>query len=137
MSRFKSFVVSASGLVVLALLATATQSPAYAQADSTAATTSAADPCADPQDQSTMNICAENDYQKADQKLTTLYKSFRPVPAKLKEAERAWIAYRDAECDFEGSFAEGGSMQPMLVSGCMATLTKERIATLKGDQAGQ
>jgi uncharacterized protein YecT (DUF1311 family) len=102
----------------------------------TAQAAESADPCAAPQDQQSMNICAEADYQKADQQLTALYAKFKPIPPKLRLAERAWITYRDAECDFAGDSEQGGSMQPMIISGCLTTLTKERIETLKGDLAG-
>ena len=96
-----------------------------------------ADPCAAPQTQSEMNLCADADFQKADRQLTAVYAKFKPVPPKLRVAERAWIAYRDAECDFQGDAVAGGSMHPMIISGCMATLTEERIKTLQSDLVGQ
>jgi len=96
-----------------------------------------ADRCAAPQTQSEMNLCADADFQKADSQLTAVYAKFKPVPPKLRVAERAWIAYRDAECDFQGDASAGGSMQPMIISGCMATLTEERIKTLRSDLVGQ
>ena len=96
-----------------------------------------ADRCAAPENQSEMNFCAEADFQKADRELTAVYAKFKPVPPMLRVAERAWIAYRDAECDFQGDAEAGGSMQPMIISGCMATLTEERIKTLQNDLVGQ
>ncbi len=48
----------------------------------------------------------------------------------LKQAQQAWIALRDADCAFLASGAEGGSMQPMLVSQCMTDKSVERESFL-------
>jgi uncharacterized protein YecT (DUF1311 family) len=91
------------------------------------------DPCAGASTQLDMNTCAANEYQKADQRLTVVYHSFKPVSDKLRASERAWISYRDAECAFAGEYVQGGSMQPMVIANCMTDLTNERIKTLQGD----
>ena len=49
----------------------------------------------------------------------------------LKRAQRSWIGYRDGQCELAGFEARGGSMEPMLVSGCLADLTRKRTAELK------
>ena len=49
----------------------------------------------------------------------------------LLEAQRAWLAYRDAQCRLEGYAFLGGSAQPMIVSGCLATLTRQRTQELR------
>ena len=49
----------------------------------------------------------------------------------LKKAQRAWIDYRDGHCDGMGYEAVGGSMQPMLISGCQARLTEHRTKELR------
>jgi len=46
-------------------------------------------------------------------------------------SQRAWLAFRDAQCAIEGGEYAGGSMQPMVRSGCLARLTRERTAQLK------
>jgi uncharacterized protein YecT (DUF1311 family) len=51
----------------------------------------------------------------------------------LKKAQRAWIAYRDAVCEYEGYEARGGTMEPMLVNGCLARLTRTRTKELLGE----
>ncbi|MFL6256336.1 MAG: lysozyme inhibitor LprI family protein, partial [Pyrinomonadaceae bacterium] len=51
--------------------------------------------------------------------------------ALLKEAELAWIKYRDTNCTFESSQYAGGTMRPMIESFCMARVTKARTAELK------
>jgi len=49
----------------------------------------------------------------------------------LLEAQRAWLAYRDAQCRLEGYAFFGGSAQPMIVSGCLAMLTRQRTQELR------
>jgi uncharacterized protein YecT (DUF1311 family) len=50
--------------------------------------------------------------------------------AKLLAAQRAWLTYRDANCDSVKFQYEGGSIQPMIWSQCMADTTQQRITTL-------
>jgi uncharacterized protein YecT (DUF1311 family) len=49
----------------------------------------------------------------------------------LLKAQRAWIDYRDGQCEAEGFQARGGTMEPMLVAGCIANLTDQRTKELK------
>jgi uncharacterized protein YecT (DUF1311 family) len=49
----------------------------------------------------------------------------------LKQAERAWLGYRDIQCKAAGQQYEGGSMRPMIESQCLTALTEHRIADLK------
>ena len=121
---------------------------------------SAQDPqwnCANPQAQQEMNYCAGQDFERADAELNTAYRAaiaeaqqadreYRLLDAEaggrptnepgwevsLREAERAWVSFRDAHCRLESYEARGGSMQPMLEAGCRATLTRARTAELRG-----
>src|SRR3546814_19934501 len=105
--------------------------------------------CANPQYQVEMNFCAQQEDERADAALNVQWKKTsaamkkrdrdpyqsddnRPgYMATLLDAQRAWIAYRDAHCESAGYVARGGSMEPMLVSGCMAELTEQRPAQVK------
>jgi len=102
--------------------------------------------CTDPQAQQDMNICAYQDFEAADAELNAAWKEARAsakemdaqYEADMKGAEKAllagqrgWIAYRDGHCELAGWEAHGGSMEPMLVSGCMAELTRERTKQLQ------
>lgn len=92
-------------------------------------------PIAQAQTQFEINQEEEKNYEKADAELNRVYaklikKLDKEGVAKLKKAQRAWIAYRDAEMEFAGDSARGGSMQPMLYSGTGAHLTKDRIKDL-------
>ncbi|MBP1883682.1 uncharacterized protein YecT (DUF1311 family) [Ensifer mexicanus] len=96
-----------------------------------------------------MNICAGQDYDRADADLNNIYKqavaamkamdkelgeidaAYPGAEQALKKAQRAWIGYRDGQCELAGFEARGGSMEPMLVSGCLAELTRKRTSELK------
>ena len=49
---------------------------------------------------------------------------------KLIDAQRAWIKYRDAQCDFGALSTVGGSIHPMMIARCMSALTKTQTKTL-------
>ena len=105
--------------------------------------------CTDPQDQSSMNICAHRDFQAADAAMNAEWRkaaaaereadkqidlSYDRQPKHydtLLAAQRAWLTFRDQHCLLASFEARGGSMQPMLDSGCRATLTRERTKQLK------
>lgn len=88
------------------------------------------------QDQQTMNRQAEADAAVADKELNTVYKKVLAAlddegKALLKTSQRAWIAYRDAEAKFAADEMRGGSAAPLLYSGALASLTKERVKRLR------
>jgi uncharacterized protein YecT (DUF1311 family) len=102
--------------------------------------------CRDPQTQTEMNICAGLDYEAADRDLNAVYQRVRAsvreqdaeMPANLRGIEamliagqRGWIAYRDGHCGVVGAEARGGTMESMLVSSCMADLTRKRTTELQ------
>ena len=73
---------------------------------------------------------------KADRELNAIYrlliKHEDPASAKkLRVAERAWIAFRDAEADYESSSYIGGSIYPLEYSTAYYELTTERVKRLK------
>jgi uncharacterized protein YecT (DUF1311 family) len=85
--------------------------------------------------QSMMNICAGADYQAADAKLNAAYQELvrrndQASNKLLQTAQRAWIAFRDAECAYSTADSEGGSIHPMAVSQCLTELTTERTKQL-------
>jgi uncharacterized protein YecT (DUF1311 family) len=85
--------------------------------------------------QSMMTICAGVDYQAADAKLNAAYKDLvgrndEKANKLLQAAQRAWIAFRDAECAYSTADSVGGSIHPMEVSQCLAEVTNERTKQL-------
>ncbi len=89
--------------------------------------------------QAGMNICAAAGFKAEDARLN---KTYRKIVARLADdpngkklllaAQRDWIAFRDAECAFATAGSAGGSIHPMLVSDCLAGLTKARAEQLAG-----
>lgn len=83
-----------------------------------------------------MNMCAHQDYKAADRALNTAYRALTAkidavAKVLLVEAQRAWITFRDKECKYEAAENEGGSIYPMIYSGCLARLTNVRTRELK------
>ena len=91
--------------------------------------------CKDRKTQREMNECLASAYGDADSDLNALYTSVKSKlhPAavtKLQEAQRAWIRYRDSDCEAEAGLYEGGSIQPAVRWGCLERVTRARIAEL-------
>lgn len=114
--------------LLMAALALATPTFALAQ-----------DNCGDLTNQTDMNICAGKAYEKSDAELNALYKQIRvrlkddaDTTKLLMSAQRAWIGFRDAECNFSSSKVTGGSAYPLISSTCLDSLTRSRIEDLKG-----
>ncbi|MFD1197482.1 lysozyme inhibitor LprI family protein [Brucella gallinifaecis] len=89
--------------------------------------------CEDAQDQTTMTKCANDELSKADKQLNTNYKEIEKRLADDDEAkrllvtsQRAWVKFRDAECNFSSSATVGGSIHPMMLASCRAQLTEDR-----------
>jgi uncharacterized protein YecT (DUF1311 family) len=89
---------------------------------------------ANAQSQAEMNRQAAKDFEKVDAELNSAYAALiAKLPdaeskEKLKQSQRAWLAFRDAEAEFEG---RGGTMAPTLRYATMTELTEERIKQLK------
>lgn len=103
--------------------------------------------CNNAQTQADMNQCAAEDYRKADAAMNAQWAETRAAmlafdkvsspsedngaAKRLLLSQRAWLAYRDAACDVEGYSVQGGSMQPLTISSCLADLTTRRTEELK------
>ncbi|MEM1286083.1 MAG: lysozyme inhibitor LprI family protein [Pseudomonadota bacterium] len=93
--------------------------------------------CKDPQTQMAMNLCADRDYQAADEELNAAWGELRemrqgqPSWQPILDAQRLWIPFRDAHCDAEAAFYEGGSIQPLIRLSCLAVVTEQRTAQLR------
>lgn len=95
----------------------------------------AAADCSAAQTQLDMNACATRAAEAADAELNGLYRQMRErlrrddhAATLLVAAQRGWIAYRDAECDFASTGVAGGSIHPMIYAGCVEDITRARIA---------
>ena len=94
-----------------------------------------------------INVCAERAFEAADARLNAVYKQAlgaivemavaeKPYDAAsweaaLRASQRAWIAFRDAECNRHvAMFWSGGSGATADILGCMTTMTKTRADEL-------
>lgn len=129
-------------LISAAVLALASSGTAFAQDDPDVN-------CSQAMTQMELNICADRDYEAADKELNVVYREamsnqklidkdaaamgpgYVGAVDALKKAQRAWIDYRDGHCEGMGFAVLGGSMRPMVVSGCLATVTKNRTKELR------
>lgn len=102
--------------------------------------------CKAPQTQADMTICAGKDHEKADKDLNAAYQKLRKQLAErdktadasskgatdaLVTAQRAWVAFRDANCALAGFQARGGTMEPMLIASCLADMSSKRADELR------
>ncbi len=83
-----------------------------------------------------MKLCASYRWTAQDIRLNAVYKRLREQTDKadavsLVNAQRAWLAYRDAECAFEGSAgAGGGTEEGLYVLSCKEDLTRQQADRL-------
>lgn len=90
--------------------------------------------CSNAGTQADINECAVKALANDDKTLNAKYQELLgrlgdlpDTAAALKDAQRAWIKFRDAECTFASSGVAGGSIQPMVVADCQRIITEERI----------
>ncbi|WP_411506489.1 lysozyme inhibitor LprI family protein [Brucella anthropi] len=94
-----------------------------------------ADDCQNASSQAALNECYGKAYKKSDTELNKVFKTLQhrtddaELKKKLTQSQRAWIAFRDAECDMQ-TFG-GGSISGMAYSICLSELTTQRIDDLK------
>ena len=101
-----------------------------------------ADNCDTTMAQQEMNRCADLALQAADAELNDAYQDAVAyardldspgaggVEDRLRKAQRAWVAYRDAACDADAFLFDGGTMMPLIYSTCLSRLTELRRADL-------
>ncbi|MEP2979357.1 MAG: lysozyme inhibitor LprI family protein [Lentilitoribacter sp.] len=84
-----------------------------------------------------MNFCAAQDFHKADAALNAAWSLIRKDAIKRSDGEdplltgqRAWLDYRDNQCEAESLFFEGGSLQPFINASCRARTTRARTEEL-------
>ncbi len=102
--------------------------------------------CDSPTTQADMNACAAIEYETADKDLNAAYQQVRKKMSAwdkaadddskgavdaLVAAQRAWVEFRDANCEAAGFQARGGTMEPMLVSSCLADMSTKRAEELR------
>ena len=86
--------------------------------------------------QADMNRCASLAFGLIDDELNTAYKKITAGLESselelLKHSQRAWIKFRDAECEFQSSFTRGGSVRPLVHANCLTDITNQRVKDLQ------
>jgi uncharacterized protein YecT (DUF1311 family) len=74
-----------------------------------------------------MNMCAGRKFEKSDKVVNERYSKLmkrldREDQEKLRQAQRAWISYRDKMREFETNGL--GSVRPTIFAGCLTMLTE-------------
>lgn len=103
--------------------------------------------CNEPVTQVEMNACAWQAYQMADGDLNADYKramahlqkadeAYLPLGAvlgtiMLRDAQRAWITFRDKNCEVETLAYRGGSIVPLIHTTCLEGMTRARSEQLR------
>jgi uncharacterized protein YecT (DUF1311 family) len=93
-------------------------------------------PCRNAQSQAEMNICWGKEYKAADVVLNQVYRQLLAMvedeqKAQLKEAQLAWLEYRDKNCDFVADEYKGGSIRPAILATCLLNMTNNRTTELR------
>ncbi|RAS32722.1 MULTISPECIES: lysozyme inhibitor LprI family protein [unclassified Pseudomonas] len=82
-----------------------------------------------------MSSCIQTETQLQDQRLNRVYQQLTtklaPGPQKsLRDVQRKWITYRDANCKFHVQ-ASGGTLAQLEGGMCVLDMTRERAAELE------
>lgn len=92
--------------------------------------------CGGLNNQTEMNLCEGDNFEQADSQLNAVYaRLMKKIGAagqsKLREAQKSWIAYRDAQCAFETLGAIDGSIHGMVSAQCLTDLTRQQTKRLQ------
>jgi uncharacterized protein YecT (DUF1311 family) len=96
----------------------------------------AAPDCGAAVTQADLNFCTAIGYGHADTALNAVWPRALAMARRmgggdqLLAAQRAWLTFRDAECEAENAGSTGGSMHGMSVGQCRIAATNDRIRQL-------
>jgi uncharacterized protein YecT (DUF1311 family) len=89
-----------------------------------------------------VNACFEARFKNSDAILNRYFQaalrrarkeSDPTTPKRLVQAERSWVAYRDAECGAVSNYWSGGTIRATMELDCRVRLTRLRIYTIWRD----
>jgi len=93
--------------------------------------------CVKRETQFDLNVCSGRDFLRADIELNRTWVAVtkrlsgqQKVFATLVAGQRAWLTYRDKQCDVWAQLYEGGTIAPLEVSACETDITKFRVKEL-------
>ncbi len=86
------------------------------------------------------SLCGSTAHAAADAVLNATYQAIvsrlagpgdTETLARLKAAQRAWLPFRDAQCELEAAENLGGTGEGVIFNSCMYQQTKDRVKALK------
>jgi uncharacterized protein YecT (DUF1311 family) len=92
--------------------------------------------CQDAATTAAMRACENTRYEKSERELNaayaTLTKQLDPTQQeKLRGAQRAWLAFRDANAQFLAGVAQAGTLAPLIKVTALADMTEARTKELE------
>jgi uncharacterized protein YecT (DUF1311 family) len=92
--------------------------------------------CAQATTTAAMRASENARYEDAERNMNAAYADLRRMldaqrQRKLKNAQLAWLRFREANAEFYRSAAEGGTLAPFLRTGTLADMTEARAAELR------
>lgn len=93
-----------------------------------------------------MISCADRELRKHDANMARAYRAlteraksmntsepgYGPPPLDaLQQSQRAWLAFRDADCHWKSTSFYGGTGQAVIAANCRAMMTRDRAAELQ------
>ena len=103
------------------------------------------DPCETQRNTIEMTVCAKKQFDQGEKELNQSYQSLlkklsRPdeadirysaVKKQLVAAQRAWVTFRENDCQALKTFNEGGTISSIVYLGCMVSHADERTKNLR------
>lgn len=79
--------------------------------------------------------CLAKELQHYDEELNSIYRNLQKLLTQkeqilLKQAQRSWLKFRSAECDFAAFHEHPGTIAPIIISSCYIEMTKTRVMEL-------
>ncbi|MEL6750820.1 MAG: lysozyme inhibitor LprI family protein [Pseudomonadota bacterium] len=91
-----------------------------------------------------LNVCSGREYEEVDALLNEQWKRTRSAlaadaeqSAMLRDAQRAWITFRDAHCTALTNPNAGGTIRPLIQNTCLTDLTRQRTEQLRAFANGR
>jgi uncharacterized protein YecT (DUF1311 family) len=111
--------------------------PVSAQATTDGKIPGVASPTCAEETQAALNRCASQWSRTAEYLRSIVYQDLfgqlsKPLQVKLSKTEQSWRSFRDIHCQELTQPFQDGSIYPLLYHSCLANLTNDRIANLKG-----
>ncbi|MFC7517182.1 lysozyme inhibitor LprI family protein [Herbaspirillum sp. GCM10030257] len=78
-----------------------------------------------------MRACIQKELERQDARLNRVYQKYSAslapnVLKSLREAQRAWVQYRNKDCAWAGAPDENATLGPLIIDGCHLDMTVRR-----------